>query len=167
VEIGHWSFTVYRLRFTVRHRLPNCENVDGKRWTVDGKGSTPSGGLAAVHRCGLRRNRRLERRTYAVELPQHLELGVVARQRAIVWIELDRTKENWNGFLHLIALREDGREHIERVVVFGNSEVAARKCARASSKFAAFTASVAANTRSSGVVGDAARGAMCRSQTLR
>ena len=128
--------------------------------------SAPAGALRrSVLACG--RALRARARTLS-NCAQGIEVGVVARERAIVRIELDGAQQKGNRLVDLVAQREDGREHVERVIVLGRSRRWPCAGARAPRRSCpALTASVAANTRSSGVDGDAARGAMWRSQTLR
>ena len=49
----------------------------------------------------------------------------MACQRAVVGIEFDRLKEERHRLVNFIAQRQDGGEHVERVIVFGRLIVCA------------------------------------------
>ena len=73
-----------------------------------------SGGFPAL---GLRRIAGVERGANMLGPPQWFEVRIMACDRAVFRIELDRPQEEGHGFVDFIAKRQDRREHIERVIV--------------------------------------------------
>ena len=77
--------------------------------------------------------RGFEGRPDVVELAQGLEVGIMPGKRAVVGIELDGAEEKRDGFVHLVAQGEDGRQHVQGVIVLGRLAARRAKMSRASS----------------------------------
>src|SRR5688500_4972355 len=87
---------IYSLLLTVgRLQIPR-ETANGQRLTPVG-----ASGKFAPFWLGVRRG--FQGAADAVELAQDPKFGVVAGERPVVGIQIDRAKEQGNGFIHLVA----------------------------------------------------------------